>query len=247
MQRSRKRTVNVWCSTLLMVLSFALICSSGPALAQESQESSRAITIGEYFTRPKSDSTKPASSTGELPEEISPYVAAPKEPSGRPDGGGLLDFSEPKAGAKDWQQTTTVGESTFFDKLRSVAWSLAFVSLLIWGLGRFLGKGAAPGLSGATTTSHIEILERKRLTPGRSILLMRVGPKVLALASTESGFQTLTEMSAEELKLHQDTESQAAAEDEERQADPVVLSAPRTPQELAKHYLSILPGVGMKR
>lgn len=245
MQRSRKRAVKDWCSKLLMVLTCALLIAAAPAFAEPNEKPSQPLTIGEYFSRPKSESGTNSPSKGA--PAIPPYVAAPEQPQERAEGGGLLDFSEPSTG--DWQQTTTVGESTFFDKLRSVVWSLAFVSLLIWGLARFLGRGSTLGASGTPTTSHIEILERKRLTPGRSIMLMRVGPKVLALAATESGFQTLTELSAEELELNvnRDTTGEAAVENAERSSESFVLSAPRTPQEIAKHYLSILPGIGVKR
>ncbi len=245
MQRSRKRAVKDWCSTLLVVLACAMFATAAPAFAEPSESPSRPVTIGEYFSQPLGESgTTPAPRES---QEISPYVAAPEQPSMRADGGGLLDFSEPSPG--DWQQTATVGESTFFDKVRSVVWSLAFVSLLIWGLARFLGRDSLQGLKRAPSTSHIEILERKRLTPGRSIMLMRVGPKVLALAATETGFQTLTEMSAEELELkpNRNGSTEATVEDGERRPDSIVLAAPRTPQELAKHYLSILPGIGVKR
>ena len=86
----------------------------------------------------------------------------------------------------------------------------------------------------------IEVLEKKRLSPGRSILLLRVGPKVLAVAATESGYSTLTELDAEALKQFQDEKSTPAPSVDT--ANPA-----QSPGDIAKLYLSIIPGLGAKK
>ena len=94
---------------------------------------------------------------------------------------------------------------------------------------------------GQDSKSMIEILEKKRLSPGRSILLMRVGPKVLAVAATESGYETLTEFVAEEFRKYQDNSAiEVAGPSEQRQGA-------TTPADIARHYLSIIPGTGAKK
>ena len=70
-------------------------------------------------------------------------------------------------------------------------------------------------------------------------MLVKVGPKVLAVAATESGYTTLTEIDAEALKLHQDEKSAEVS-----QANP---DSVQRPSDIAKHYLSIIPGLGAKK
>ncbi len=128
------------------------------------------------------------------------------------------------------------------DKIRKVTWTLAFICFFIWAVGKVAGKATLQkwGLP-VDSDSLIEVLEKKRLSPGRSIMLLRVGPKVLAVAATESGYTTLTEMDAEALKQYQDEASATASEE---------ASAPasgQTPADIAKHYLSIIPGLGAKK
>ena len=88
----------------------------------------------------------------------------------------------------------------------------------------------------------IDIIEKKRLSPGRSIMLVRVGPKVLAVGVTEGGFQTLTELDGESLKRHQDEMNEAS-----KRVDAGASAAPTSPTDVARHYLSIIPGIGVKK
>lgn len=138
----------------------------------------------------------------------------------------------------------TVGRSTFVDKIRRVAWSLAVISFLIYILAKLVSKSALGkntlekmGLP-TETDSLIEVLEKVRISPGRSIMMVRVGPKVLALGVTESGFRTLTEIDGELIKQHQDEVGEVRAN---AQSDKQV--PPQGPTEIAKHYLSIIPGL----
>lgn len=174
----------------------------------------------------------------------SPAPVAPGGPSpaATPAEGELhLPTQSDRDALAQWKKTGVVGRSTFVDKVRTVTWVLAFVCFLVWLAGKFVGKATLEkfGLP-AEADTLIEVLEKKKLSPGRSIMLLRVGPKVLAVAVTENGFRTLTEIDSEALKLHQD---------ERVEASPVVVDPPQGqgPADIAKHYLSIIPGLGAKK
>lgn len=128
------------------------------------------------------------------------------------------------------------------DKLRTMAWALALICFLVWLIGKFAPKGTLEkfGLPATESDSLIELLEKKRMSPGRSILLLRVGPKVLAIAATESGYTTLAEIDGEAVKKHLDEKAEQAPPP----AAPVAMSGP---SDVAKHYLSIIPGLGAKK
>ena len=154
-----------------------------------------------------------------------------------------LDFSPEKK--KSWQETGEVGKSTFIDKLIQVTWSLALIAFLVWLSAKIAGKAGFKQLGiGATPKSMIQILERKRLSPGRSIMLMQVGPKVLAVAATEKGYETLTEFEQEEFKQYMDTLPDTQKPDIDTGPPPGTVT---TPADIAKHYLSIIPGTGAKK
>ena len=87
------------------------------------------------------------------------------------------------------------------------------------------------------------ILEKKRLSPGRTVMLMRVGPKVLAVAATEGGYETLTEFTLDEFNQYKDSKVTKLPVDSEK---PVSEGA-TTPGDIARHYLSIIPGTGAKK
>lgn len=158
---------------------------------------------------------------------------------------GTLDYptqAEQDAAAQ-WKRKGVVGHSTFMDKVRTVTWALGLVCLLIWLIGKVVGKSTLEKLGlPVEPDSLIEVLEKKRISPGRSIMLVRVGPKVLALGVTENGFRTLTEIDAEAVKQHED--SLKAAAPSESVAPPMGVT---TPGDVAKHYLSIIPGLGAKK
>jgi flagellar biogenesis protein FliO len=144
--------------------------------------------------------------------------------------------------AAQWTRKNQVGQSTFMDKLRTVTWVLAFICFLIWLIGKFASKATLEKLGlPIDPDSLLEVLEKKRISPGRSIMLLRVGPKVLAVAVTETGFRTLTEIDGEALKQHQD-------EHAERSRQAAEIAPPGNgPADIAKHYLSIIPGLGAKK
>lgn len=155
-----------------------------------------------------------------------------------------LNFPEKKNLGKDWATDGNVGRSTFFDKLIEVCWSLAMICLLVWVAGKVAARFGLKNLSpGGSTDSMIEILEKKRLSPGRTVMLMRVGPKVLAVAATEGGYETLTEFTLDEFNQYKDSKVTKLPVDSEK---PVSEGA-TTPGDIARHYLSIIPGTGAKK
>ncbi len=156
---------------------------------------------------------------------------------------GKLDYSAGSAReVQDWKQAGAVGQSTFMDKLRTMTWTLALICFLVWLVGKFAPKGTLEkfGLPTVESGSLIEVLEKKRMSPGRSILLLRVGPKVLAVAATESGYSTLAELDGEAVKKHLDERAEKAPPE-------TTPSVPSGPSGVAKHYLSIIPGLGAKK
>ena len=175
-----------------------------------------------------------------------PKAAATPVPWATPQS--RLDFpteAERKAYADRWKRSGAVGQSTFIDKVRTVTWALGFVLLLIWLASKVVSKTTLEKIGlPVESDSLIEVLEKKRISPGRSIMMVRVGPKVLAVAITETGFRTLTEIDGEALKLHQD-ELKVEGATVEKAAAPVVGAT--TPADVAKHYLSIIPGLGAKK
>jgi flagellar biogenesis protein FliO len=151
-----------------------------------------------------------------------------------------------RAAESQWKKKGVIGQSTFVDKLRTVTWSLAFICFLIWLVGKVASKSTLEKLGlPVDSGSMIEVLEKKRISPGRSIMLLRVGPKVLAVAVTETGFRTLTEIDGEAVKHYQDEHAEpVSAKEEESRAE---AAAGQGPADIAKHYLSIIPGLGAKK
>lgn len=195
------------------------------------------------------------SQTPSLPPQASPSPAleslppvsgaTPTVAQSLPSGQQPLVLPSPQSDRKvlsDWRSDGTVGESSFVDNVRKVTWALAMVCFAIWAVSKVVGRATLQkwGLP-VEPNSMIELLEKKRLSPGRSIMLLRVGPKVLAVAATESGYTTLTELDAEELKKFRDETAVTAVE-------PTVAGPhAQTPTDIAKHYLSIIPGLGAKK
>jgi flagellar biogenesis protein FliO len=157
--------------------------------------------------------------------------------------GGDLDLPERRVPGESWATEGQVGRSTFFDKLINVCWSLALVSFLVWGSAKLAQRFGVKNLPLGGAESLIEIIEKKRLSPGRTIMVMRVGPKVLVVAATEKGYETLTEFDSEDFRQYQDSSKMVQSEDSKK----AVGGAASTPGEIARHYFSIIPGTGAKK
>ena len=230
----------------LFVLLLLLVLGGAPTSAQENPEPTSpdkaAVSKEIPAATPQVEATRRPQTVGEA---LGLTGKSEKVEEQTDSGETELNFPDrDKRSSRQWVEQGQVGESTFFDKLVEVTWSLALISFLIWGSAKLAAKmGLKQTGPGAEPKSMIEILERKRLSPGRSILLMRVGPKVLAVAATEGGYETLTEFGQEEFKQYQDQLSpQKADAPEENSPDGAT-----TPADIARHYLSIIPGTGAKK
>lgn len=215
--------------------------SQGPSLVQAAEPSSEDTPT--TASTPQVEKKRPKT-MGELflGKEGGPD-ARPVDPS---ESGtqGTLDLSDSKGTPQSWAEQGEVGQSTFVDKLIQVCWSLALVAFLVWLVAKLAEKAGLKQLGvGATPKSLIQILERKRLSPGRSIMLIRVGPKVLAVAATEKGYKTLTEFDGEQLKAFED----AVEDGKQPLAEVPEEGTGVTPADVLRHYLSIIPGTGAKK
>jgi flagellar biogenesis protein FliO len=236
-----------------------LFCLLATASAQEEQpktpapqEQSQAVEGSPDTTKstgPKAKSKDGPKTIGEMWEnklgsedsEVAPETSGDPVP-----GTSKLNFPERKDRSEHWATEGRVGESTFFDKLIEVCWALAVISLLVWGVGKVAQRMGFKQLGlGGSSESMIEVLEKKRLSPGRTVMLMRVGPKVLAVAVTESGCETLTEIGAEEFNKFKDSKVTNSPSPEAGAALPP--EGVTTPADIARHYLSIIPGTGAKK
>ena len=233
--KGERRTASKF-ALYVMALIFCLVVSvpaqegpppEQPAAVTSPQPTEEHRTVGEVLTPEGVDATPTAETTGD------PVPTASE-----------LNFPEKKHLGKDWATEGTVGRSTFFDKLIDVCWSLALISLLVWALAKVATKFGVKNLNpGGSTDSMIEILEKKRLSPGRTVMLMRVGPKVLAVAATEGGYETLTEFGLDEFNQYKDSKVTKLPVDGEKPAT----EGATTPADIARHYLSIIPGTGAKK
>ena len=159
--------------------------------------------------------------------------------------GQRLHFKEKKKPDEVGASEQQVGESTFVDKLVTVTWALAFIAFLIWIFAKLASKAGFKQIGAIVDKkSMIEVIEKKRLSPGRSVMVMRVGPKILAVAVTESGCETLTEFDKEEFQVYRDGGVSPETDDGKVEPPPDGVT---TPADIARHYLSIIPGTGAKK
>ena len=233
--KGERRTASKF-ALYVMALVFCLVASvpaqegpppEQPTVVASPQATEEPRTVGEVLTPEGVDATPAVEATGD------PVPTASE-----------LNFPEKKHLGKDWATEGKVGQSTFFDKLIEVCWSLALISLLVWAVAKVATKFGIKNLNpGGSSESMIEVLEKRRLSPGRTVILMRIGPKVLAVAATEGGYETLTEFGLDEFNQYKDSKVTKLPVDGEK---PVPDGA-TTPGDIARHYLSIIPGTGAKK
>lgn len=235
---NRRRTViTIW---LFVFFSFLAL---QPVTAQEVSPTPQVVEQQVQSERPGSEAETRPRTVGDVLLGESLESGSQAKPTDS--GSQKLDLPDRKAPEANWASKGEVGESTFFDRLIQVCWSLALISLLIWVSAKLAGKAGLRELGvGPGPRSMIEILERKRLSPGRSVLLMRVGPKVLAVAATEKGYETLTEFEGEQFKQYQDSLPESRKPDPEEPPPPEGVTKP---SDILRHYLSIIPGTGAKK
>ena len=245
-----KREGKTRAATILGLFVMALLlCLAAPASAQEEPpENTPAESQTEAVDKETTAPPKRPGTIGEMWEQKLESDAAKTKPEATGDAvptSSKLNFPDREERSEHWATEGRVGESTFFDKLLEVCWALAVISLLVWVVGKVAQKMGFKQLGvGGASESMIEVLEKKRLSPGRTVMLMRVGPKVLAVAVTESGCETLTEIEAEDFKKYKDSKvtQLPTAGSETLPAEGVT-----TPADIARHYLSIIPGTGAKK
>lgn len=125
----------------------------------------------------------------------------------------------------------------FASHLRRMLMSLVLVMVLIGVTLRLFGR-YLPG-SASRPISLMKILAREPLGPQQSIALVQVGPKVLLLGLSEHNMSNLCEFSEAELA------SLLAPAEEAQSADRPEPS--KVYGDILKHYLSIVPGMGVKK
>ena len=92
-----------------------------------------------------------------------------------------------------------MGES-LFSMIAKLAVGLGLVIFLVWGSVWLLRKSALGQKFGATGDT-IQVLERSFLAPKKSIYLVEIGGRVLALGVTEENIALLTEWQVGELEI----------------------------------------------
>lgn len=81
-------------------------------------------------------------------------------------------------------------EWIFIKMVLSLGAVLALMFVVAYLLKRFVVSRSTPPGSGV----QIEVLGRKMLQPKKSVVVLRVGPKVLVVGMSDHGLQTLTEL-----------------------------------------------------
>lgn len=207
-----------------------------PALPVDKVAQPQALSSPSPMTAPVESTARPRPEASAASIEPDATVSAEKQA-----GLGLDEGSQ----ATSWAEDGSVGRSTFMDRARKVTWVLALMFFLIWALSKVTGKPMLEKLDLlGEPSSFVEILEKKRVGPGRSIILMKVGLKALVVASTEGGMRTLTEVSEEDYKRYRQDKELKDTSEVEASATKVATGGP---MQVVRHYLSIIPGLGVKR
>lgn len=124
----------------------------------------------------------------------------------------------------------------FAAQLRRMLISLVLVMVLIGVSLRLFGR-YLPGAAGKPA-SFMKVLARESLGPHQSLALVQVGPKVLLIGLCEHNLSTLCEFSETEL-------ASLMAPSEELPGERPEPS--KVYGDILKHYLSIVPGMGVKK
>lgn len=129
--------------------------------------------------------------------------------------------------------------SDFTGRFQSMLLSLAFVSLLVWGSLKLVGRCAPHLLNGTPAREPLlKILEKQTLGPGHSICLVEVAGKFMVVGMTEHSISPLCELSSEEVER-----ARSASTPDHEPSRP---AAGEAYGNILKHYMSILPGVGAR-
>lgn len=149
----------------------------------------------------------------------------------------------PEAPAQEASVVTLRREPTldFSYHLRRMILSLLLTVVLIAATLKVVQKFLPAWAGGkATRGSFLNILAREAIGPGQSLALVRVGPKVLLVGLSEQSMTTLCEFSESEQAELMPPESPAQTPAEK--PDPQKVYG-----DILRHYLSIVPGMGVKK
>jgi flagellar biosynthetic protein FliO len=90
------------------------------------------------------------------------------------------------------------GETSMIGLLFRIAVSLAFIVLLIWGAVWVMRRFSDGGFRPAGGEGLVEVLGRTYIAPKKSIYVLRVGDRALAVGVTESTLTPLVELDLQE-------------------------------------------------
>jgi flagellar biogenesis protein FliO len=118
------------------------------------------------------------------------------------------------------QSAELPAETTGFGgQLARTALSLLAVCAASWWILRYAAKRGI--LPRQTQSKHLQIVDRIALDARRSVVLLRVGSKVLVVAADDQGLRTLGEMDAQEFATA--TESTMSEQTDKREAPSIGL------------------------
>jgi flagellar biosynthetic protein FliO len=97
--------------------------------------------------------------------------------------------------ADTWDNPPPVGgETSLIGLLFRVAFSLAFIVLLIWGAVWVMRRFSGGGIRSAGGDALVDVLGRTYIAPKKAVYILRVGDRALAVGVTESAMTPLAEM-----------------------------------------------------
>lgn len=111
-----------------------------------------------------------------------------------------------------WSSPPSVGgETSLIGLLFRVAFSLAFIVLLIWGAVWVMRRFSSVGIRSAGGDGLVDVLGRTYIAPKKAVYILRVGDRALAVGVTESAMTPLAELDlAETLSACSETGQETA-------------------------------------
>ncbi len=97
--------------------------------------------------------------------------------------------------------------STLASIIKLIVLLLFFVALLFGA--HFFTKWFAKNTMSSGRTSNIQIIESKQIVPGKSIVIARVGKKIVSFVLTKEQASMLTELEESDLIIEEKTEAQS--------------------------------------
>lgn len=238
-------------STLILLLPLFWSPLNHQPIGEAFPEASPTVAAGAPAVVPvqaKPATTKrlPEGSLGPLPTpvlSVSPPPVAVVPPASSAEAAETVESVRNEAPAQEPSVMAFRREPTldFSYHLRRVIVSLLLTVVLIAATLKVVQKFLPAWAGGKSARgSFMNILAREAIGPGQSLALVRVGPKVLLVGLSEHSMSTLCEFSESEQAelLPADPSSSPPAE----KPDPQKVYG-----DILRHYLSIVPGMGVKK